>query len=58
MCRLPRDRQSRLTAFVVVTTVVNEMDSPVLFPCKLPQLCKTFEAFAATPYGRAREPAA
>jgi hypothetical protein len=40
---------------MVVTAVVNKMDSPELFPCKSPQMRKTFEALAAMPYDRARE---
>ena len=47
MCPCRGTNNRRLTAFVVVTAVVNNMDSPELFPCKSPQMRKTFEAFAA-----------
>ena len=47
MCPCRRTNHRRLTAFAVVTAVVNNMNSPELFPCKSPQMRKTFEAFAA-----------
>jgi glutathione synthase/RimK-type ligase-like ATP-grasp enzyme len=37
------------------TAVVHNMDSPVLFPYKPPQMRKVFEAFAAMLYRRARQ---
>jgi hypothetical protein len=40
------------TALAVVAAVVNNVDSPELFPCKSPQMRRTFEAVAAMLYRR------
>jgi hypothetical protein len=38
------------------TAIVHDMDPPDIFPYKLPQMRKVFDAFAAMLVRRAREP--
>ena len=50
-----RANNGRLTAFLVVTAVGHNMDSPELFPCKPPRMRKIFGALAAKLGDRARQ---
>jgi hypothetical protein len=54
MCPRRRADNGRLTAFLVVTAVGHNMDSPELFPPKPPRMRKIFGALAANLYDRVR----